>query len=903
MQESDDDFAAEAERVRALLVEAGNALVPLGSAEPEVVRTAYGAQLAEFTRSSQNLQSIYAQRKAELEAKLRADLAALKEVMDPLQAQVKKLQEAIWTVNLYLGRDEAIEQLTDGHPAPAGTPIVLRQLVLAMDEECLVAAETGQGIHGKDIGKFTEWLLTDPAHLHQVLPDTKGVVVLVPSRQKRDYSDIWAQRAAEEANSVSYWLLRNGERLFLMTTDIKVGDRLLPTRAEFVDFFYSDRHNRDTHERERVPMDPGGEAWVKAEAAADARRRHFMRLMLVLQGLVDRTTVWQPLPGGGVNFLSVGSQDDGKVIIINELDNVLTTGRKQFREWQVEKLRALTPGQRVIGAFDSWDFRHHANDDYSEKRGEHGRLHPGRSSYPSALEPHVLETVAGTDGAMTFMFDRTVWDQDHWKERPAKTRGRCTLYPTDSWLLPFDTVTVAELEAYLNARTERHTYLTTIPIIKAAIAAKRAEAAAEAPFRLMLAGRIAAAHGLDVADVEAQIAELVDWWKLTNRWHRPLVADKGAEAKAVAAIEREWTARRTAAERGSAVPYFDQRTLATLRELHPDAMCIARRRDGHYAVYLPADDQNIWVHERRYQASGRKGLRLVRDTDWTQVPLRTLPTLTVLHAADRWARWDHRANPAEHLTVPEVDMFVAELRDGLVNRGGTPIAVTYNPAERLFRAYAWAAVPRSPKRMSGIADPGELMIGLTASWHRLKGGYAGLDAPTERDHPDWHRHSEGKGNPTPWRPADSVYRTGARLVWLDDTQMPRVNQVWSDIRDREKAAGRRSDAMVAVIRAVNKRWVAYQQEHAYQRFLVDYNGATDLWEGHLKTLKFSENVNSTDGLHDGIVAFQDEGVDLAGLTVADAVRRSLGPDKAEQVLAKLAEGVAGLPLAEDGTAD
>ena len=36
------------------------------------------------------------------------------------------------------------------------------------------------GIDARSIEQFDEWLLADPAHLDQVLPEAKGVVVLVP---------------------------------------------------------------------------------------------------------------------------------------------------------------------------------------------------------------------------------------------------------------------------------------------------------------------------------------------------------------------------------------------------------------------------------------------------------------------------------------------------------------------------------------------------------------------------------------------------------------------------------------------------------------------------------------------------------------------------------------------------
>jgi hypothetical protein len=113
----------------------------------------------------------------------------------------------------------------------------------------------------------------DPAHLEQVLPDPKGVVVLVPSRQERDYGDRWLRWIIQTQVRIGW--LRNGEHLYMMTTDPRVGDRLLPKREEFAEFFYTELgFGRD---RERVPLEPGSDAWLKAEAAADRRRRHYMR--------------------------------------------------------------------------------------------------------------------------------------------------------------------------------------------------------------------------------------------------------------------------------------------------------------------------------------------------------------------------------------------------------------------------------------------------------------------------------------------------------------------------------------------------------------------------------------------------------------------------------------------------
>lgn len=95
---------------------------------------------------------VEAQRNA-MEMQMRAAMAELA----PIQERVKQMEEGIWTVNLYLGRDEEIFPITDGEPAPADTPITVRQTVLFMDEETTALAEEG-GMDFRKMEIFDEWL-------------------------------------------------------------------------------------------------------------------------------------------------------------------------------------------------------------------------------------------------------------------------------------------------------------------------------------------------------------------------------------------------------------------------------------------------------------------------------------------------------------------------------------------------------------------------------------------------------------------------------------------------------------------------------------------------------------------------------------------------------------------------
>lgn len=878
-----DELAAAKAAAKAALAGAGT-LVPLGGASPEVTRQAYAAQRAEATRALTRAQSAATaireqvrKQKEELERRLNAQLADLEATLAPLKEQAARLQEGLWTVNLYLGRDEEINRLAEGAPAPAGTPIVLRQLVLAMDEECLVAADD-QGIDATRTEEFAQWLLRDPAHLRQVLPDPKGVVVLMPTRQERDYGSGFANLAMEKANRQSHWLIRNGDNLYMMITDLDVGDRLLPKRDEFVDFFYASRD--PFRGGERVPLEPGGDDWVKAEQRADARRRHYMRVMLVLQGLADRTTVFQPLPDSGVSFLSLDSQDAGTVRIINELDHVLTSGRKPFGEWQAELNAQLRPGMRIIGEFGSRAFRECNENDRQHGWG-HSRLRPEAAEYPDSRVIHYIESKDGRD--LKFLYERTRTEWIGGELRAPRVRASCRVRATDEFILPFDLVTEAELVTYLNARTERHGYLAMVPVLKAAIAAKQREAAEEEPFRTLLAGRIAGRHGLDVREVQAQLHTLIDWWKLTNRHHRPLVTagDPELEAKAIRGIEREYATRLRAA--GGADAARDARAVEQIRrELtnHGDdpadstgeVICVARRTDGSYVAYCPEPNErekNVWLTEHRYTKS--LAGRSIRN--WVTLSGRSRAALTILWSAPDWKAWNHDADRREHLTRREYNEVIAAMTSW-ISPEGTPILVTYargNESDgqiRCFAVYAWAHNPE-PLRRPEDADIGTGMVKRIATWSRDRAGDVELTFDRARFNPHWKAYGS---TDAPWEEPGSYYAKGRpHLLWSDPQQMARVQERQAAIRERAAANRERNDRIHAVVRHIENQWLAAEEKRQYERFLDDYAGATDLWEGHRKTLKIDVPRQGRDSSLYGLVGrVLAAGADPVGMTVAQA---------------------------------
>lgn len=847
-------FEAMVEELAALEADAAALIAADHTAGTAVVSVAERAPLAK--RQMAEARSLLLSRKVEIQAlrksmerRMKAEMERIASVVGPLQKQVALLEEGIWTINLYLGSSEEIVTLVEGDPAPADTPIHVRQLVLYMDEEHRIGAEDG-GIDGLDRGSiqaFDQWLTSSPAHLEQVLPEPRGIVVLSPSRQRRRHEEPWKEEASAKANAQSYWLVRNGGCLYRFTTNLNVGGNLIPTKDEFTSFF----KERPFGGGDPRPLVPGSREWARAEEAADARRRHFMRTALILQGIVDRTALLAPLPAEGISLLQPESYDAGHIIVITDAEVALGTGRTPYRQWIVGLNARLRAGMRIVGAFDSEGWRAHRIDD--KYRSGHYRMSPADANYPASGVVHVIEEKQGSN--LIIRWKRTDkrwgyenegagrWARGPWGEYEYKIRASAKLRPEDDFIIPIDLVTVAELEDYLQARTERQNYVSLVPLIKSAIKAKNEEAAEEAPFRQMLVGALLA-DGHDLAWAEDEIGGLVDWWKLKNRHHRALVSgDTALEAKATNEIVAH--ARKLA---GAAAVAPD--AIAKVREVAPDAIAIFAKPDGNIVAFSPSEPgANVFVNKVTLRPRST-----VRE-EW-KLPGTACNSWRLLWSADAWAKWDHAPNLFTHLTGPEIEAAIAEIavhqfhRRIYRNEDPTPsgplLTVDWDPIKRQFLAVT------APTEYPLIPPAEEALTSTWGSRHdwdlsrwkitwKRKGSDVVLQFPTYSDTwneagrwpweaipPGGSRRGWGHSSVGPKGiPAARYVDQGAVDRWLD------ICNVWTAA---EESWGPYRRLAAAIVADVEQQWDDFVLAATYAKFLDDYVDP-GLWPDHSKALQ------------------------------------------------------------------
>lgn len=846
----------------------GRGLDLFGGASAEQVKKHTAEQRAELARQKIKLETDLAAQRAELdearrkmEAEFRAKQAELEAAMGPLRAELKRMEEIGQTIDLYLGRGEEVEIVRDGKPAAADEPIVIRQSVLAMSEEAIVLFSGEEGYEGIDytnVDTFIDWLQA-PENLDRLLPEPKCVVVLIPTREASTAENIWEATHKNAKNRQSYWFMRNGERVTLMRTDtITVRDRLVPKRDEFVSYF-ADRFGHT--------MTPGSPEWVKAEEDADARRRHFMKLMLTLQGLVDRTSTWHPLPANGVNLMSVASQDNGQVRIVNEVDLILTDGRESFKEWRQRLNSQLRPGHRVIGNWGSREFGW-ANEYERSSHYKHSRIYPPTAPRPDSETLHTIEGMR--DGMLVIRYERTdkVYKRNvpvpdkpgyvYTSEMPVTPtqRASCLIDTTDTWVLPFDLATVDDLTYYLNSREARTDFLSMVPVVRAALTAKRAEAEAEAPFRDLLARQIEAA-GCDPSDTDTTVDRLVHAWKVKNKYGRALNGDADHEAKAARQIIAAYKAEQKHAS-------HDERMIAAARRAAPDMICVGATKAGVWRAYAPskpAHDEGVFLDVYELRKDGT-----VKDVQRERIiATRHRPT-HIAWSAPEWDTWTFDANPRRYLTSAVRDEFISHARNDAKNRGWDPICVVelYDPTRspaRQLSVYAWTPDTAPADYPASVEGNGWAGVGSTFPIGALDFAVDGDDIHLTREsatrrfsaYSATYRDHEG----LPWWPDNATrYRdTRNRLTWVDDNLFDQYAQ-WSkrgkasDEADREARLAERARNEATVTPYVNAMLDIARTEQltaVKAAFIEDYGtNAEDVWEHHLSTLKLPEPLHPFD---------------------------------------------------------
>ncbi len=752
-----------------------------------------------------------------------------------LTGMVAKAEEAVWTLNLYLGKDEKIHRLLRGDPPPDDTRITIRQLVLYMDEECAIAAESG-GIDAQGIPDFDTWI-RDPAHLAQVLPEPRGVVAIKPRRTDKDYrtGNAFIEHKLNEQNKVTYWLIRNGGSLYRIWTELPVDEVIVPRAGEIEKIMDGD----PIWGTKQIPPRPGTSEWQEAMQKAGKRKRHYMRILLFLQGLIDRTKVFWPLPGDRINIMKERVHAEYVDYVYDgEPSKLLPTGKPDFRAWLSDLHNRTEVGQRIVGAFPYFSSR------------DDRRVSPRGAGQPDSLALYSIES--SRRGSLQFLFQRegTIWTRNRWTgrhtEKAPSKRASYQLDRSDSFWLNFDLADPADMRFYLQDRINRHHYAEMFPVLKAALAAKAKEAEEEAPFRRLLANEIFKLGLCSMQESEEQTALLVSWWKFKTRTHRALLSD---DAKALRMILREFTRRWNQTHDGTDHEAFLRAILAD----EPDVLLVEYAGDGTYVYYVPENAENLFV--RRVTLEHR-GAQKRQELRWTVLASRLQSNL-VLWASLRSRNWPPDLRRNDYLSDPEIEeghkLVAAYATDHIATEQhyhrapvrAVAVAVTGARLFHLFTARLPQAKPAADDGYGNRLDLDEYRFTLA--------GPAGKRQLVYRSNYGWHP------SPPPW--------AGMHVLELDNEAIELVTKHAAAEAQQARRTRDFADQAAYVVGQVHTAQVQQNQDNARKAYLVEY-GSDDTFDEEHKGTDWSRNVHYSDRTRRAAYLVAENGLDPNGWTLA-----------------------------------
>jgi uncharacterized FlaG/YvyC family protein len=399
----------------------------------------------------------------------------LRNVMESLQTQLKSVRRVVDIIELYMGVNEEIVQITEGDTASVDDPITFRQLVLFMDEE--VGDEEGGGLDWRDVDVFDNWMRENYARL---IPEKRGVVVARPRRTDKDYrlmdTDPIMHVLMNEPNKDTYILIRNGKCLYRIWTSLKIYPHLFPSREEMAEL-----------NSEEV-------TWPSDKERNEETTLAYKRNVLLMQGLLDRTEVFKPFHEG-VHLLKPESYGN-HVRFIYDGSSLLSNGRKSWREFLKDINSRVTTGSRVYFAGFPWHLFNKENRAYAMWRfPTYDKGWREKSTPP--LPPngvYNIKDVKAYDKEPTFLCN---WKQggDRWdpKTRSYVDRKAATAFYlalSDNFFINYDELTLEDIEYYLNDRVNRHEYLDMMPVLRGIKKMRLKELEAEKNFVRFICGKL-----------------------------------------------------------------------------------------------------------------------------------------------------------------------------------------------------------------------------------------------------------------------------------------------------------------------------------------------------------------------------------------------------------------------------
>jgi len=386
--------------------------------------------------------------------------------IDSTMVFVKKIEQGVHTLNIFLGEGVDVWRLSEGEPAGNKDKINFYQRKLFLDEEWFYNLAFG-GADYRSLPDFQKALKEDFSIIDRIAPAEKSVVLMQFRREAKFRTSEYHSGSGSAlddlmdatADKEMFLLIRNGKNVyFVFSDDLLGGKRLFPTSTEINDY------TRDGSKFfEGIEVDKHINFFdrknVKAREAFDAKTRYYQRIILLLNGMhVRDTSIFGEINDSGYrDWLSLDFQMNNLNFVYDDED-ALSWNTESTGEFLKRNNKSIQDGSRVVGLW-----RHIADEDNARGMWS-SAIHRDNQEIWTPIasnEPLVVKT--DKDGLYVSVLCSHRWGDSE------NTRKKIHLGRTDrDMMLCIDKVHSTEINYLLNSRRERTTYVQFARLLLAA---------------------------------------------------------------------------------------------------------------------------------------------------------------------------------------------------------------------------------------------------------------------------------------------------------------------------------------------------------------------------------------------------------------------------------------------------
>lgn len=272
--------------------------------------------------------------------------------LEEVKSALGIVDDRIFTVELYCGLQEQVCQIADGEPAPRDERIAIRQLMLYMDEETLFDYADG-GMDYTKLEDFDKWVVK-PQNLNRILPEPRGIVAFRVRRYRKDRGECknlleaFIRVAEDAADMRTYLLIRNGQKVFRIASTVDFAPRLIPLVDEIGEAQFRKKQSWWDEQKKDNPPEIVGPESVRFDDHVkdlDDKLKHYNRVVILLQGLLDRSTVFHP--HGFIN-LTKASDMEAFVRLVRDEETGLSCNKLDWEPYRQQVNTSLRKGCWVL---------------------------------------------------------------------------------------------------------------------------------------------------------------------------------------------------------------------------------------------------------------------------------------------------------------------------------------------------------------------------------------------------------------------------------------------------------------------------------------------------------------------------------------------------------------------------